>query len=103
MSFLPIKGLLSEDWVKLEFASTLGIISLQWDGGPKYSIHGESTRMLPALNFERLFRVPRMEPAKFIIEILAEGYRREVTIPVTFKVDGEPGPTDTLNQLPEWI
>ncbi len=37
-------------WVITEFSNTNGILAVQWDGGPTYSIHGRSTRLLPMLD-----------------------------------------------------
>jgi hypothetical protein len=90
-------------WKKLEFANMIGITLVQWDGGPMYSIHGESIRMLPALNLERLFQISEEEPPSLAFELLAEGYRREVTVPVIFNVEGESGTQAPTNPLPGWI
>jgi hypothetical protein len=103
MAFLP-RDPLDDDWVQLAFASTLGVTAVQWDGGPKYSIHGESTRVLPALDFDKLYSVLTRGTPAFIFEILAEGYRKVVTIPVSFRPEDQAEPhQEGSPSLPEWI
>jgi hypothetical protein len=82
----------------------LGNKQFQWDGGPTYSIHGHSTRRLPDLNFSEWRMLPTRgaSPPLLTFEILAEGYRKVVTLPVNFVVDGKPRyPRERT--LPEWI
>lgn len=76
-----------QNWTAIEARSTLGVSALQWDGGPMYSIHGHSTRRLPDLNMQGLLY--GAEAASFTIELLADGYRREIEIPVKFMAPGE--------------
>ena len=55
-----------------------------------YSIHGHSTRRLPDLQFSDLWYIPGLEKQPFLtFEILADGYRKVVSIPVDFKANGE--------------
>lgn len=72
---------------------------VQWDGGVDYSVHGRSTRRLPPLQLRKhnyrfvepgtpraLGRVYRKPIAPgWEIEILAEGYRRVVIVPVRIR------------------
>ena len=62
---------------------------LQWDGGPTYSIHGHSTRVLPPLNLYHLSHIPDdfLGPPALTFEILAEGYRKITSLSVDFLVD----------------
>jgi hypothetical protein len=81
-----------------------GIKAVQWDGGPTYSIHGYSTRRLPNIDFFDLHYVPQWGRPGLTIEILAEGYRREIKLPVGFTVNGEPQfPRQDGEAIPEWI
>lgn len=71
---------LGEGWSIIE-GSYGGINGLQWDGGPTYSIHGYSVRQLRCqagnhINFQTNTPFVR-------VEMLAEGYRREVEVPLS--------------------
>jgi hypothetical protein len=56
----------------------------QWDGGPNYSIHGNSSRFLPVLNLQGLTPGEREGPVLHI-RLLADGYtRREIRLPIEF-------------------
>jgi hypothetical protein len=98
MAILPRGYSASEGWTPIEYASTLGITAFQWDGGPMYSIHGRSTRRLPFLNMQKL--VYGAADAGFTIELLADGYRREISIPVRFMA---PGMQLEEADAPEWL
>jgi hypothetical protein len=69
-------------WVVIGFANTLGITAVQWDGGPNYSVHGKSVRQLPPLSLQQLKHPLYRGPAGLSFELLADGYRREVYVPV---------------------
>jgi len=87
MAFVPNSPL--ADWTINEAITTVGVTVVQWDGGTTYSIHGNSVRQLPSFDFDRLSKLPSASEPTFRIELLADGgYRREVTIPVDFAVDG---------------
>ena len=75
-------------------------LEVQWDGGVDYSVHGHSIRKLPPLRLKQLTcrtRDPSQPPKPgrgvfrkqvipgFEFEILAEGYRRVVTVPVKIR------------------
>ncbi len=79
-------GSIPEGWVMTGFRNTLGATEVQWDGGATYSVHGDSRRRLPDLYLDGLHTIPGMSP-RFEIELLADGYRRTLTIPVGFKVN----------------
>jgi cation diffusion facilitator CzcD-associated flavoprotein CzcO len=86
---------LPESWVITDFTEIpefvgLGTayMSLQWDGGPTYSIHGHSIRRLPDLHLSDLWVLPGWGSPELKIVILADGYRKEVRLPVDFVVDG---------------
>lgn len=83
-----IGGKESPGWVATQFANMIGVTAFQWDGGGEHPIHGNSVRTLPALNLDPL-RTFGDEPPSFEIEILADGYRRTVTIKAGFSVDGK--------------
>jgi hypothetical protein len=102
MAFL--REIREEDWAVINFASTNGIIAVQWDGGPAYSIHGNSTRRLPDLWLHKLHVNPGAEAPAFAIEILADGYRKEIVLPVNFTVDGAAQfPREDGQASPEWM
>lgn len=91
-------------WAVIDFIRQAGIAAVQWDGGPTYSIHGHSTRALPDLRLERLKAMPDRGTPALIIEILAEGYRKEMTLPVNFVVDGKlQFPQEGNRAIPEWM
>jgi hypothetical protein len=90
------------NWPVIDFANMNGITAVQWDGGPTYSIHGNSTRRLPDLQLDKLRAYPA-SPA-LVIELLADGYRKEIILPVDFTVDGRsqfPRGAGGIN--PEWM
>ncbi len=82
----------SNHWVSIEFANRFSIRAVQWDGGPWYPIHGDSTRRLPDLHLSELRILPEEGTPAFVFEILADGFRRTVTVPVHFHRYGEPQP-----------
>jgi hypothetical protein len=91
-------------WTVIDSASTNGIIAMQWDGGPAYSIHGHSTRRLPDLRLDNLWAIPEWGTPALIVEILADGYRKEVFLPVDFIVDGKSQfPREDGKVNPEWM
>ena len=93
-----------KEWAQMDFANTVGITAIQWDGGPQYSIHGESTRVLPTLSLDLLWQIPDWGTPALVFEILANGYRREVTVPVSFVLKRQSEPEqDIANLPPEWI
>jgi hypothetical protein len=104
MAFLWDEYSNSDEWVIIDFANTVGILSVQWDGGPNYSIHGHSTRALPRLNLDRLWHIPVRGKPALSFELLADGYKRDITVPVNFIVDEQPiFPTDEKDQAPDWL
>lgn len=89
------KNELSETWTITNIAEISeldgmgkGCMSVQWDGGPTYSIHGNSIRRLPDLDFSDLWVLPGWGSPGLKIILLADGYRKEVRLPVDFTVDG---------------
>jgi hypothetical protein len=77
-------------WVVTDFASTMGVTAVQWDGGPAYSIHGNSIRRLPDLHMENLQTSPMFGgPPFLLIQILADGYRRDIKLEVEFSVESQ--------------
>jgi hypothetical protein len=63
---------------------------VQWDGGPTYSIHGNSIRRLRDLDLNKLYVNPGTGPPALLIELLADGYRKVIIFLVNFTVDGQP-------------
>jgi hypothetical protein len=86
MAFLIDEYSLIKDWQVLDFMNTVGVTSVEWDGGPTYSIHGNSKRQLP-IDLSGLCYIPDSGLPSLTFELQAEGYRREVTVPVNFKLD----------------
>ena len=85
MAFVPDGDRLEKhDWAVIQFVSTHGVTVVQWDGGANYSIHGSSVRTLPDLFLNKLHTIPKPDPW-LDIDILAEGYSRQIRIPVEFK------------------
>jgi len=93
----------SNHWVAVELANRFSIRAVQWDGGPWYPIHGDSTRRLPDLHLNELRIIRDKEPPAFVFEILADGFRRTVTVPVRVHRYGEP-PSETAGASnPAWM
>jgi hypothetical protein len=95
---------LLEGWTTVNAVTTVGTIAMQWDGGPNYSIHGHSVRhiflVLQGLSGTD-FPTGRWS---LTIELLAEGYRRVVELPVDFSFDdGSTVGASGEQEPPEWI
>jgi len=93
----------SNHWVSVGFANRFSIRAVQWDGGPWYPIHGDSTRRLPDLHLNELRILPEEGTPAFVFEILADGFRRTVTVPVRFHRYGEPYPEAAGTGNPAWM
>jgi hypothetical protein len=98
MSFRPSdhdSNSFERKWALIDSENNLGstrYTAVQWDGGPTYSIHGHSTRRLPDLVLEDLRPTSntRLTPGiSLTVEILAEGYRKVVSIPLGALLEGE--------------
>jgi hypothetical protein len=63
----------SNHWVPVEFVNRFSIRAVQWDGGPWYPIHGDSTRRLPDLHLNELRILLEEGLPSFAFEILADG------------------------------
>jgi len=80
----------NQDWRDIDLRSSgVDVLAMQWDGGTEYPIHANSTRRLPDLSFEGLYRDNTDEPVLMRIKLLAEGYERDVPILVTFLPKGK--------------
>lgn len=92
----------SQDWTPTARRSTTGdIIALQWDGGPNYSIHGNSIRVLPDLNLQGLHPFDLNKPPEMIIRLLADGYDRpSIRLPIQFITKA--APPSHLETIQEW-
>jgi hypothetical protein len=76
-------------WWGTDSIDGVGITTVQWDGGSDFLIHGLSMRRLPDLELGRLWCIQEPNEASIEVEILASpDYRRKVTIPVSFIIDG---------------
>jgi hypothetical protein len=76
------------------------IRAVQWDGGPNYSIHGDSVRHLPDLNLQGLQPFAGPVVADMEIRLLADGYsytpKHYFIMEFTFDDDPEPWPAGVL-------
>lgn len=89
-------------WSAVGFSEFHGVTDVQWDGGPNFFIHGNSTRRLPDLLPVHLSAFLDWGTPEIGIELLAEGFHKEVTIPVDFVVnDVSQFPQEKVN--PEWM
>jgi hypothetical protein len=98
-SFLDAQPVQEWETTNRNYFRSQEALEVQWDGGVDYAIHGHSTRKLPALQYKQLTCHSRdpSEPRKpgtvrrkgttpgWEFEILAEGYRRVVTVPVRIR------------------
>lgn len=84
----------SREWTPTEGRSGGHVGAVQWDGGPNYAIHGNSTRYLPELNLQGLYAYPELGKirARMVVRLLADGYsRREITLDIHFVVKEKRG------------
>jgi hypothetical protein len=79
-----------------------GAIAIQWDGGPNYSVHGQSQRVLPAITIPEMVHYPQGGRPEITFELLAEGYKREIAVPVNFLMEGQPH-LAVENEVAEWL
>jgi hypothetical protein len=88
-------------WAVIDFIRQNGIAAVQWDGGSTY--YGHSTRDLPRLRLNGLVAIS--DSPAMIIEILAEGYRKQITLPVDFIVDRmiTQKPQEKKRAYPDWM
>jgi hypothetical protein len=74
-----------EGWAVVDFKSSVGPVSLQWDGGADYLVHGGWSRRLPDIDLQSV-RISRGLHHRFLVELVADGYTAEpCVIPVRFK------------------
>lgn len=111
MAFRPSHSSFFQEWDSMDVADIFLadvnaqlITAVQWDGGATYSIHGHSTRRLPDLQFTRLWKMSNQGPPVLTFEILADGYRRVVPLPVDFIVEGKSlFPREDGKVNPRWM
>jgi hypothetical protein len=106
----------TNDWTPTEREEQKGDVqAIQWDGGPNYAIHGNSTRHLPEINLQGLYAIPPAHPVprrgrppispaaskpRVIVKLLADGYSRpDITLGIGF-VAQRSGP---WLGAPEWL
>jgi hypothetical protein len=98
----------SAGWIPTQRTSTAGggVVAVQWDGGPNYAIHGNSTRHLPDLKLQRLELVDPEDssaPAELIVRLLADGYdRKAIRFAIDFTLDRDTPPI-LSEPTREWI
>lgn len=99
-----VSSLDARDWVPIDYESRDSVSAVQWDGGPNYSIHGDSTRRLPDLHLDQLRIMPEKGTPTLKIEMLADDYRRPVGIEVRHYMYDEPPPPLSEGKInPEWM
>jgi hypothetical protein len=93
------------EWVLIDYDEGGITKAIQWDGGPAYSIHGNSIRRLPDFPLGYLWYTGKDGSKPMItVEILAEGYRKVRSLPVDFIVKGRSRfPREDTEVNPEWI
>jgi hypothetical protein len=86
-------------WVVTARDPSRNVKEIQWDGGPNYAIHGNSSRHLPDLNLAGLHYNPADNArSKMVIRLLADGYsRHEIPLPIRFAGEEE-SPRDPPEQ-----
>jgi hypothetical protein len=91
----------SREWVQIGHPSSGAIIAFQWDGGPNYSIHGNSLRYLPELNLQGLHPLAPGAEVTITISVFADGYSRPaIILPVEFT--DRPAMRDPMEHPPGW-
>ena len=93
------------EWVLIDSDESGITKAIQWDGGPAYSIHGNSIRRLPDFPLGFLWYTGDNNSKPMItVEALAEGYKKVRSLPVDFIVEGQSRfPRDDTEINPEWI
>jgi hypothetical protein len=79
MAFKPSSE--RQGWDEIDFVPQAGVTAVQWDGGD-HSVHGNSERRLPPLALTELAALPPLGELILRIELLADGYRRHIEMPV---------------------
>ncbi len=64
-------------WASVTYASTVGLIAIQWDGGADLLIHGKWPRPLPRLDFSDAYAFKHIEP-ELIVTVVADGFMPRV-------------------------
>jgi hypothetical protein len=80
------------EWSPVSLYRKGDITAFQWDGGPVYSIHGNSSRHLPDLDLRGLRPYSASNEApEMVIRLLADGYQRsKIVLPMVFDIDVMP-------------
>jgi hypothetical protein len=82
--------------------NTNDILSVQWDGGPNYAIHGNSPRHLPELLLQGLHPLEPNVVPEIVFKLLADGYSRPpIVLPVVFVAKSMTG--SSRPPSPEWL
>jgi hypothetical protein len=91
----------SSGWTATELDYSMGgVQALQWDGGPNYAIHGNSTRHLPEINLQGLYPEDGWDQVQIIVKLLADGYNRpEIILSVDFLTEG----AKAKGWTPSWL
>jgi hypothetical protein len=90
-----VRNTLTQHWQLLD-TDTHGVTAIQWDAEPTESVHGQSIRRLPQIDFGELV-FHDLSPSDtyhfttVTFELLAEGYRRVVTLPTMVVLPDHPG------------
>ena len=91
------------EWSPVSLYRKGDITAFQWDGGPVYSIHGNSSRHLPDLDLRGLRPYSASNEApEMVIRLLADGYQRsKIVLPMVFDIDVMPRGDGGFP--PEWL
>ncbi len=100
-------------WTPIEIFDIPGgtkmVRAVQWDGGPNYSIHGQSTRFLPELNLQGLYpsslwnsRSSDPPFCEIRLRLLADGYTRTTIKPLIVTFTFDPHSFVIPYKEPEW-
>lgn len=60
-------------WTPLAVANMVGVMSIQWDGGADYLVHGRWIRPLPDLNFDGVFMLANDSITALEVTVAADG------------------------------
>jgi hypothetical protein len=87
-------------WRVVASENMVGIITLEWDGGADYIIHGRWSRTLPRLDVKGMFALSD-DPA-FIIDIAADGFEPKhtrISVKVLNEAEYDQYSSDRLERL----
>jgi hypothetical protein len=78
------------EWTVAALHSTTGeVISVQWEGGADYAVHGRWTRDLPSLDLHHAVLEAPGDDCAMSVDVVAEGFRQAWTYPIRWQTQAD--------------